>query len=229
VCLADIDAEGVDAAAQELAEFGYKVIGVSCDVTNRASIEDAIARTATEYGPIDVFFNNAGITRARRLLDIDEDEWNRIMSVNALGVLLCTQAAARHMIERTIRGKIINTASIAGKQGFPLVAHYCASKFAVIALTQTAARELAPHGITVNAFCPGVVDTELWAIHDAEFIEAGQTSRPGQAFEEFSAGIALGRVATPEDIAGLAAFLASADADYITGQAINVDGGMLFT
>ena len=117
--------------------------------------------------------------------------------------------------------------SIAGKQGFPLFAHYCASKFAVVAFTQAAARALADDGITVNAFCPGVVGTELWKQLDDEFLRIGETSRAGEALEAFASGILLGRVSQPEDIAGTAAFLASSDSDYMTGQSIQIDGGMV--
>jgi meso-butanediol dehydrogenase/(S,S)-butanediol dehydrogenase/diacetyl reductase len=149
------------------------------------------------------------------------------MRVNALGVLICIQEAAKQMILQGSGGKIINTASIAGRQGYPNIAPYCASKFAVISLTQSAARELAQHKITVNGFAPGVVETPLWEQLDREHIEIGETSKPGEAMKNFAAGILLGRVATPDDITGLASFLASSDSDYITGQTIVVDGGMV--
>jgi meso-butanediol dehydrogenase/(S,S)-butanediol dehydrogenase/diacetyl reductase len=149
------------------------------------------------------------------------------MRVNGLGVMLGIQEAAEQYRRQRGGGKIVNTASIAGKEGFPLFPAYCASKFAVVGLTQSAARGLAEYGITVNAFCPGVVTTELWEQLDDEFIALGETQRKGQALEEFGANILVGRLSAPEDIAPLAVFLASADSDYITGQAINVDGGML--
>jgi meso-butanediol dehydrogenase/(S,S)-butanediol dehydrogenase/diacetyl reductase len=149
------------------------------------------------------------------------------MRVNALGVLICTQEAAKQMISQGRGGKIINTASIAGRQGYPNIAPYCASKAAVISLTQAAARELAKHKITVNGFAPGVVDTPLWAQIDREHIEIGETTKPGEAMSNFAAGILLGRVATSDDITGLALFLASSDSDYMTGQTIVIDGGMV--
>jgi meso-butanediol dehydrogenase/(S,S)-butanediol dehydrogenase/diacetyl reductase len=172
-------------------------------------------------------FNNAGISHVTRFLEISESEWEDIMRVNGLGVLLGMQEAARQFQRQGAGGKIVNTASIAGKEGFPLFAHYCASKFAVIALTQAGARALAADKITVNAFCPGVVTTELWKQLDGEFVAMGETERAGQALEEFGRGILLGRLSTPEDVAALAGFLASSDSDYITGQAFNVDGGMV--
>ena len=229
VCIADVDGDAADTAAARIAEAGGEATAVACDVTDRASVRGAIEHAASAFAPIDVMFNNAGVTQAKQFLEITEDEWRRILDVNALGTLIGMQEAARHMIENEKAGQLVNTASIAGKQGFPLVAHYSASKFAAIGLTQAGARALAPHGITANALCPGVVDTELWQHHDLEFIEAGETERPGQAFEEFSASILLGRVAQPSDVAALASFLASEDARYMTGQSINIDGGMVLS
>lgn len=228
VSIADLNQEGAEAVANEIADAGGKAIGIGCDVADRASVRDAIATTVREFGSLDVLFNNAGISQTKHMLDITEDEFNRIMRVNGLGVLICIQEGARQMREQGGGGKIVNTASIAGKEGFPLFAHYSASKFAVVALTHAGARALAEDKITVNAFCPGVVETELWQQLDREFIEIGETERPGQSLEEFGAGILLGRLSSPADITGLAVFLASEDSDYITGQAINVDGGMVF-
>jgi len=149
------------------------------------------------------------------------------MRVNGLGVLFGIQEATEIFRAQGGGGKIVNTASIAGKEGFPLFPAYCASKAAVVSLTQSAARDLAGDGVTVNAFCPGVVTTELWDQLDQESRDVGETETEGQLIGEFSEGILLGRASTPEDIAGLCVFLASGDSDYITGQAINVDGGML--
>ena len=186
-----------------------------------------ISRTVAEFGRLDIIFNNAGINKIQPFMETTEDNWDRIMRVNALGVLICTQEAAKQMIAQGGGGKIINTASIAGRQGYANVAPYCASKSSVISLTQSAARELAKHKITVNSFAPGVVDTPLWAQIDREHIEIGETTQPGEAMKNFAAGILLGRVSTPEDITGLASFLASSNSDYITGQTIVVDGGMI--
>jgi meso-butanediol dehydrogenase/(S,S)-butanediol dehydrogenase/diacetyl reductase len=145
------------------------------------------------------------------------------MDVNGLGTLIGIQEGARRMGEG---GKIVNTASIAGRQGFPSFAPYCASKAAVISLTQAAARALAPR-ITVNAFAPGVVDTPLWVKLDEDLMAIGDSERPGQAMEEFSAGILMGRAAQSEELVGTALYLASSDSDYLTGQVIMIDGGMV--
>jgi meso-butanediol dehydrogenase/(S,S)-butanediol dehydrogenase/diacetyl reductase len=227
VCVADIDAESAQRVASQIESDGGSALACLCDVADRESVKRMIDETVRAFGRLDVIFNNAGISEVKLFLDIQEQDWHKIMNVNGLGVLLCMQEAARVMIAQGDGGKIINTASIAGKQGYPGNPHYCASKFAVVALTQAGARTFGKHGITVNSFCPGVVDTELWEQLDAEFLALGETQRPGQAMEEFAAGILLGRVSTPDDIVGLAAFLASHDSDYITGQSIHVDGGMV--
>jgi meso-butanediol dehydrogenase/(S,S)-butanediol dehydrogenase/diacetyl reductase len=228
VCVADIDATAAQTVAGEIGQRDARAVAVGCDVGDRESVRGAIAETVDAFGRLDVLFNNAGISKTQHFLEITEADWQRIMRVNGLGVLLCMQEGAEQMRRQGDGGKIVNTASIAGKEGFPLFGAYCASKFAVIGLTHTGARALAADGITVNAFCPGVVETELWDQLDREFMDIGETERPGQSLEEFGAGILAGRLSTPDDIAGLAVFLASGDSDYITGQAINVDGGMLF-
>jgi meso-butanediol dehydrogenase/(S,S)-butanediol dehydrogenase/diacetyl reductase len=168
------------------------------------------------------------VSQTIRFLDTTEADFDRIMRVNGLGVLLGTQEAAQQFIRQGAGGRIVNTASIAGKEGFPLFAAYSASKFAVVGLTHAGARALAEDKITVNAMCPGVVTTELWEQLDREFIELGETEKPGEALKGFGAGILAGRLSTPDDVAGLAVFLASDEAGHINGQAINVDGGMLF-
>jgi meso-butanediol dehydrogenase / (S,S)-butanediol dehydrogenase / diacetyl reductase len=226
VCAADIDESAVAAVAERIG--GESAVSTRCDVTDRDSVKAAIERAVEKFGRLDVMYNNAGISQVKRLIDIEEGEWNRLMAVNGLGVLIGMQEAARRMIAQGGGGKIVNTASIAGKEGFPLFAHYCATKFAVVALTQAGARAWAGEGIRVNAFSPGVVGTQLWEQLDREFLELGETERAGQALEEFSEGILLGRVSEPEDVAGLAVFLGSDEADYITGQTVQVDGGMVF-
>jgi meso-butanediol dehydrogenase/(S,S)-butanediol dehydrogenase/diacetyl reductase len=229
VCVADIDADSVGRVAKQIADAGGSARAANCDVSDRDSVREAIAGAVEEFGRLDVMFNNAGISQVKPLIDIAESEWTRMMDVNGLGVLLGMQEAAKQMIAQGDGGKIVNTASIAGKEGYPLLAHYCATKFAVVALTQAGARAWADHGITVNAFSPGVVGTQLWKQLDREFIELGETERPGEAMEAFRENILLGRVSEPEDVAGLAAFLASPDSDYITGQTVQVDGGMVLT
>jgi meso-butanediol dehydrogenase/(S,S)-butanediol dehydrogenase/diacetyl reductase len=226
VCVADIN---LDAASQVAEGIGGSAIAVRVDVANRASIRELIGATVTSFGRLDVMFNNAGISQTCAFMDVTEDDWHRVMDVNALSVLMGAQEAARQMKAQGAGGKIINTASIAGKQGYPLFAHYCASKFAVVALTQAAARALAADRITVNAFAPGVVRTELWEQLDREFMTLGLTDKPDQAINEFSQSILVGRYSQPEDITGVTTFLASTGSDYVTGQTFMVDGGMVLT
>jgi meso-butanediol dehydrogenase/(S,S)-butanediol dehydrogenase/diacetyl reductase len=224
VAVVDLDSANAQSIAGAL---GERALAVGADVADRAAVAGAIAAAVERFGRLDVMFNNAGISQTKPLLEVTEDEFMRIQRVNGLGVLIGTQEAARQFITQGSGGKIVNTHSMAGKQGFPLFAAYCYSKFGVVALTQAAARGLAEHGITVNAFGPGVVQTELWEQLDSEFREHRLTERPGQALEEFGEGILLGRLSTPQDVVGIASFLASPDSDYITGQAIQVDGGMV--
>lgn len=230
VCFADINAK----KAAEAAEFnagraethGGKVTWAGVDVTDRDQVRAMIDKTVDAFGKLDVKFNNAGINKPMNFLDVTEENWQQIMDVNGLGVLIGIQEAAKQMIRQQTGGKIINTASIASRQGFDNVAPYCASKWAVVSLTQSAARDLAKHRITVTGFGPGVVATEMWRQLDKDLMDIGASAREGQAMEEFSATILKGRVATPADITGTTTFLASKDSDYMTGQIVMIDGGM---
>lgn len=227
VVFADINGEKAQQVAAECRDQGGKAIAARVDVTKRDQVKAMIDKTVAEFGKLDVMFNNAGVNRPQNFLETTEENWQWIMNINGMGVLIGIQEAAKQMIKQGHGGKIVNTASIAGRQGFGNVAPYCASKFAVISLTQSAARDLAQHGITVNGFSPGVVATPLWKQLDKDLMELGESSRPGEAMENFSADILLGRPAQPEDIAGTASFLASSDSDYITGQIMAIDGGMI--
>ena|SRR5947209_2600376 len=227
VVVADLNEEGARSVANRLSEAGGRAIGIGVDVAERQQVAALIQRTVGEVGALHVMFNNAGFNRPMRFLDVTEENWNAVMRVNALGVLIGIQESAKQMISQGTGGKIVNTASIAGRQGYPSFAPYSASKFAVIALTQAGARALAEHGITVNAFSPGVVDTPLWEKLDRDLMAIGDSEREGQAMSDFSAGILLGRPARPEDIAGTALYLASSDSDYMTGQVVAIDGGMV--
>jgi meso-butanediol dehydrogenase / (S,S)-butanediol dehydrogenase / diacetyl reductase len=227
VVVADLNGDGAEATAAQIRDAGGEAIGVGCDVGDRDSVKAALDAAVSEFGRLDVLFNNAGISKTQHFMEVTEEDYDRIMRVNGKGVLFGIQEAARIFQSQGGGGKIVNTASIAGKEGFPLFPAYCASKFACIALTQSAARDLSADHITVNAFCPGVVTTELWDQLDQDARNVGETETEGQLLREFSEGILVGRTSTPEDIAGLCVFLASADSDYITGQSINVDGGML--
>ncbi len=227
VCIADVDEAAAQAAAKDIAGAGGQALGLACDVANRDSVKSTIQTVVEQLGRLDVIFNNAAVAEIRPFMQVREQDWQRLMNVNSLGVLICMQEAARQMISQGDGGKIVNTASIAGREGYDLQPHYSASKFAVIALTQAGARAFAEHGITVNAFGPGVVQTDLWNQLDKEFMEQGLSKEPGEAMAGFASRALLGRHATPQDLVGVAAFLASDDAGYITGQTIMVDGGMV--
>ncbi len=232
LAIADIDAATAEQVAAEIRDAGGEAIAVAADVTKRAEVQAMIAATVEAFGRLDVIFNNAGIAQTRPFLSITEEDWHRVMDVNGLGVLIGMQEAVRQFQsqgknETGFGGRIVNTASIAGKQGYEPLAHYCASKFAVVALTQAASRAFGKDGISVNAICPGVVATEMWKVIDKGFKDEGLTGRDGEAFETFSAGILLGRPSAAEDLAGVAVFLASPASDYMTGQSLVVDGGMV--
>lgn len=222
----DRDAEGASSVAAAIADAAGTAVGLCADVTARDQVAAALDEVVSRWGGLDVMFNLAGLNVPMHLLDVTEENWHTIMDVNALGTLICIQEAARRMIP-TGAGKIVNTSSIAGRQGYPSFAPYCASKFAVNALTQAAARGLAEHNITCNAFAPGVVATPLWERLDKDLVAIGDAERPGDAMAAFSADILRGRPAQPEDLLGTALFLASSDSDYLTGQVLMVDGGMV--
>ncbi len=227
VMIADLNADGAEEAASSLAEAGHEVASQAVDVSDRTSTRELVAACVDRFGRLDVMFNNAGFNKPEPFLEITEEVWHRVMNVNGLGVLIGTQEAAKAMIAQGEGGKIINTASIASRQGYPSFVPYCASKFAVVSIIQGAARALAVHGITVNGFAPGVVDTPLWEQLDKDLVAIGDAEEPGQAMRDFSAGILVGRPAQPEDVAGTALFLASSDSDYMTGQVVMIDGGMV--
>jgi meso-butanediol dehydrogenase/(S,S)-butanediol dehydrogenase/diacetyl reductase len=230
VCFADINGGMAEDTARENEKRahngGGRATWAEVDVTQRDQVRAMIAKVVEKFGKLNVKFNNAGINKPMNFLDVTEENWSRIMTVNGLGVLIGMQEAAKQMIAQGGGGKIINTASIAGRQGFDNVAPYCASKWAVISLTQSGARDLARHNITVTGFGPGVVATEMWSQLDKDLMHIGASERAGQAMEEFSAGILRGRVARPCDITGTTTFLASPESDYMTGQIVMIDGGM---
>jgi len=221
VALGDIDIERARAAA---AGIGASATAVEMDVTRQDSIDAAVAATVGEFGGIDILINNAAIFTAAPIVEIDREEYRRVFDINVAGTLFTLQAVARHMIARGRGGKIINMASQAGRRGEPLVAVYCASKAAVISLTQSAGLDLIRHGINVNAIAPGVVDGEHWDGVDALFARY-EGKPPGQKKREVGAAVPYGRMGRAEDLTGMAVFLASAEADYIVAQTYNVDGG----
>jgi len=224
VLIADLNLDAGQKLAASIVASGGSAIAARVDVTDRESVRSGIALAVSEWGRLDVYFNNAGMNAPMNFLDITEDNFSLVMSVNALGVLIGTQEASRQYIEQGGGGKVINTTSIAGRTGFPKFAPYSAAKSAVISLTQSAARSLAEHGITVNGFAPGVVETPLWIKLDADLEAMGA---PDAGFNSMAGDILLGRPAQPSDIVPTAVFLAATDSDYITGQIIPIEGGMI--
>ena len=221
VALADINGEAVAKAA---ASLGPKAIGVQMDVTQPSSIEAGFAEAIGKLGKLDILINNAALFSAAPIAEITRADYERLFSVNVSGTLFCLQAAARHMIARGQGGKIINMASQAGRRGEGLVAVYCASKAAVISLTQSAGLGLIEHQINVNAIAPGVVDGEHWDGVDAFFAKY-EGKPPGQKKREVGQAVPFGRMGTAQDLTGMAIFLATPDADYIVAQCFGVDGG----
>jgi D-sorbitol dehydrogenase (acceptor) len=221
VAIADIDFERAQRAAQEI---GDAAIAVEMDVTDQASIEAAVSQTAARFGQIDILINNAALFTAAPVTEITREDYSRVFDINVAGTLFTLQAVAKHMIETGVKGRIINMASQAGRRGEPLVAVYCATKAAVISLTQSAGLNLIQHGINVNAIAPGVVDGEHWDGVDAFFAKY-ENKAPGQKKREVGESVPYGRMGRAEDLTGMAVFLASDDAEYIVSQTYNVDGG----
>ena len=224
VVLADLDLEAAEVVAARIVSSGGRALAVRMDVTDRDQVRSGIEAGVAEFGNLHVYFNNAGMNQPQKFLDITEPVFDRIMKVNAFGVVIGTQEAAKQFIRQGTPGKIVNTASIAGRTGFPSFAPYSASKAAVISLTQAAARSLAPDKITVNAFAPGVVATPLWKKLDQDLADIEQAEA---GFDSMANDILLGRPAQPSDIVPTAIFLAAGDSDYITGQVIPIEGGMI--
>ncbi len=221
VAIADID---MTRAQETASQIGDRAIAVHLDVTDQASIDAAVASSVEQLGQIDILINNAAIFTAAPITEITRDDYARTFDINVAGTLFTLQAVARHMIDRGIKGRIINMASQAGRRGEPLVAVYCATKAAIISLTQSAGLNLIVHGINVNAISPGVVDGEHWDGVDAFFAKY-ENKAPGQKKREVGAAVPYGRMGTADDLTGMAVFLASDDADYVVAQCYNVDGG----
>lgn len=229
VAVNDVVAESASAVAEEvrrIVDQGGRSLAVPGDVTDRDACFGMVAQVAAGFGRLDVMVANAGIAQVKTLLEVTPEDLDRIFSVNVYGVVYCLQAAAEQMIRQGSGGKIINAASIAAHSGFDYLGHYSATKFAVRALTQAAAKELAQHGITVNAYCPGIVGTDMWDLIDEHLADRLGLER-GQALARYSQLITLGRVQTPEDVAAFVSYLAGPDSDYMTGQSVMIDGGIV--
>lgn len=221
VAIGDINREAAEKAAAAIGPAAY---ALHLDVTDQASIDAAVKAVEARAGGIDILVNNAALFDLAPIVEIGRESYDRLFSINVAGTLFTLQAAARSMIARGKGGKIINMASQAGRRGEALVAVYCATKAAVISLTQSAGLDLIKHGINVNAIAPGVVDGEHWDGVDALFARY-ENRKPGEKKKIVGAEVPIGRMATPADLTGMAVFLASRDSDYIVAQTYNVDGG----
>lgn len=221
VAIADINLEAAQTAAAGMGDSAY---AVQIDVSQQDSIDAAIAAVVARAGKLDILINNAALFDAAETVDITRASFDKLYAVNVGGTLFTMQAAARQMIRQGHGGKIINMASQAGRRGESLVLIYCSTKAAVISMTQSAGLNLIRHGINVNAIAPGVVDGEHWEHVDAMFAKL-ENKQPGQKKAEVAASVPAGRFATPDDLTGMAIFLASPESDYILSQTYNVDGG----
>jgi meso-butanediol dehydrogenase/(S,S)-butanediol dehydrogenase/diacetyl reductase len=226
--LADLNGDGAKTLAHELGQTA-----VQADVTRAADVQAILDLAYQRWGRLDVLFNNAGIAEIRPLLDLTEEEWDRMLAVNLRAVFFLLQGAAKRMRHQApiagseLRGKLIQTASIAAyRGGMAYMVHYATSKAGVVSITRTAAQVLAPYRITSNCVCPGAVDTPMWKKIDAEWSKL-EGWDVGEAWRRRTSLIPLGRPETAEDVAGVVSFLASRDSDYMTGQAVNVDGGLV--
>ncbi|KAB2339792.1 SDR family oxidoreductase [Actinomadura rudentiformis] len=224
VLMIDLD-DGIEETAKS-----HNARAVKTDVTDRGDVAAAFSALDS----LDVLVNNAGVITISRLEDLTLSDWQKVLNVNTTGTFLCAQAAAAIMRRNGRGGRILNAASGQARQGFIYTPHYAASKFGVVGLTQSLAKELAKDQITVNAYCPGIVGSDMWDYNDREWGRLlGESKpggyKPGELMAEWVANIPLGRAGTNDDIANLLLFLASDDAAYITGQAINVDGGMFMS
>lgn len=215
--------------AEDFTASGVKARGVICDVTDIQSVKALYQEAETAFGGIDVSIQNAGIITIAHVENLTEGEWDATMAVNTKGVFLCCQEAIRYMRKSGKGGKLINTASGQARDGFIYTPHYAASKFGVMGLTQSLAKEVALENITVNAICPGIIQTDMWDYNDRVWGKMLGDYAPGELMAEWVQNIPMKRAGTGQDVAGLVAFLASEDADYITGQTINVDGGLIMS
>ena len=222
VAIADIDAAGAERAAGSLGDGAF---GVTIDVRKRDSVEQAFAAIEQRFGGYQVLCANAGVSTMNLVADLTDEEWDFNFDVNARGVFLTNQAAVRHFLKTGTKGVIVNTASLAAKWGAPWLAHYSASKFAVMGFTQALAREMAPHGIRVNCVCPGFVKTGMQS-REVQWEAKLRSLTPQQVIDEYIAQTPLGRLEQPEDVAKAVLFLCSDLAGFITGESLNVTGGV---
>ncbi len=220
---ADHDRSLLDGLGSSLARLGASHVELTCDVTHAGQVQEAVDAALAAFGTIDVLVNNAGVSYIVPFLQMSEGEWDRTIEVNLRGTYLFCRAVLPHMVSRG-RGKIINMSSQSGKKGASHYAAYCASKFGIIGLTQSLALEFAPHGITVNAVCPGVVLTPMWESMLPDYARK-INRRPAEVKRYLESKVPMGRLAEADEVARVVLFLASEESNYMTGQAINVTGG----
>src|SRR5689334_14903985 len=227
VLVADLDELAARRVADAIVADGGTAEAIGVDVTDRGRVRAMIQRAVEAFGELNVIYNNAGMNRPRDFMEVDEENFEQIVRVNTWGVIVCTQEAAKQMIAQGRGGKIINTGSIAGRQGFWDFTPYCVAKFGVLAVTQATARGLIQHGITVNAFAPGVVDTPMWIGLNEDLRAIHEQNDDADPMRDFATGTLVGRPAAPEELAPFLVYLASPESDYMTGQMYMVDGGQV--
>lgn len=227
VLVADLDEVAAQRVAASIVSDGGTAEAVGVDVADRAQVQAMVRHAVDAFGELNVIFNNAGMNRPRDFMDVDEENFEQIVRVNTWGVIVCTQEAAKQMIAQGRGGKIINTGSIAARQGFWDFTPYCVAKFGVLAVTQASARGLIQHGITVNAFAPGVVDTPMWIGLNDDIRAIHDQPSESDPMREFATGTLIGRPAAPEELTPFLVYLASPESDYMTGQMYMVDGGQV--
>lgn len=227
IAIVDLNEAKAKSVVQAIEAIGRKATHFGADVSNRSEVYAAVEHVEKELGGFDIMVNNAGTANVQPLSEVTQEEVDEILKNNVQSVLWGIQAAGKKFKARKVKGKIISASSIAGHEGFAMLGLYSATKFAVRALTQAAAKELASDGITVNAYCPGVVGTDMWTEIDKRFAEL-TGAEVGETYKKYVDGIALGRAQTPEDVAAFVSFLAGPDSDYMTGQAPLIDGGMVY-
>jgi meso-butanediol dehydrogenase/(S,S)-butanediol dehydrogenase/diacetyl reductase len=227
IAVMDVNAKALAVVAKEIEAQGRRAVTSAGDVSDRSQVYAAVEYVEKQLGGFDIMVNNAGIAQVQAIAHVTPEEVEHIFKINFQGVLWGTQAAAKKFKARAHKGKIINACSIAGHDGFALLGIYSATKFAVRALTQAAAKEFAADGITVNAYCPGIVGTDMWVEIDKRMAEVTGAAI-GATYKKYVEGIALGRAETPDDVAALVSFLAGPDSDYVTGQSPIIDGGMVY-
>ena len=227
IAVVDVNEGKMQAVADEVSAVGRQATTFKADVSNRDDVYAAVDHAEKELGGFDIMINNAGIAQVQPLVDVTPEELDKILKINVAGVLWGIQAAAKKFKQRGQKGKIISASSIAGHEGMPLLGVYSATKFAVRGLTQAAAKEFASDGITVNAYCPGIVGTDMWVEIDRRMAEI-TGGEIGASYKKYVGGIALGRAETPEDVAAFVSYLAGPDSDYMTGQAPLIDGGIVY-